>query len=105
MRRGGNDGWKYGKTFAKDDPIERRIKLEDWNFAVDELTKFNGLPYDRELKEIVAYENEIVSHICTLVLPDIKWHDSHVHGNVHEVWYMAIYLFPLFVESFFFLIL
>jgi len=93
------------KTFAKDDQIQGRITVDDWRFAVDELLNFNGLSYDQESKEIVAYENAIVSHISKLVLPDIKWHDSHVQGNADEVWYMAIYLSSLFVECLFFWIL
>jgi len=77
---------KKWEIFAKDDG---RIKVEDWKIALDELTKFNGLPYNRELKPaIVAYENEIVSHICRLVLPNIKWDASHVQGNAHEVFFL-----------------
>jgi len=51
--------------------------------AVHKLTKFNGLSYNQELKQILAYENEIVLHICKLVPPHIKWDDSHVQGNAY----------------------
>jgi len=72
------------EKFARDDP-QGLIKVEDWKYALDELTRFNGLSYDRESKPVLEYEKEIVSHICRLVVPDFKWEDSHFQGNAHEV--------------------
>jgi hypothetical protein len=68
------------KNWAKDDPKER-IKVDEWKEALDLLRSYNGISYARELQEIVPYRNEIVSHICGSISPDIKWYDSHVQGK------------------------
>jgi hypothetical protein len=77
------------EKWAKDDPNER-IKVDEWKEALDLLRSYNGISYNRELQEIVPYQNEIVSHICGLISPDIKWHDSHVQGksNICKVRYI-----------------
>jgi hypothetical protein len=74
------------ESFAEDD-AQGRIKVDEWKDALSELGSFNGTPYNRELKDIVAYENTIVSSICHSIQPDIKWDDSHVQGksNICEV--------------------
>jgi hypothetical protein len=61
--------------------------VDEWKDALSELGSFNGEPYNRELKDIVAYENAIVSSICCSIPPDIKWDDSHIQGksNICEV--------------------
>ena len=68
------------ETWAKEDPKER-IKVGEWKDALELLRPFNGISYNRELQEIVAYRNDIVSHICSSVVPDIKWCDLHVQGK------------------------
>jgi hypothetical protein len=74
------------ESFASD-YAQGRIKVDEWKDALSELGSFNGISYNRELKEIVAYENVIVSSICHSIQPDIKWDDSHVQGksNICEV--------------------
>jgi hypothetical protein len=49
------------ERWAKDDPKER-IKVDEWKEALDLLRSYNGISYNRELQEIVAYRNEIVSY-------------------------------------------
>jgi len=68
------------EKLAKDDP-KKRIVVSDWKYALDVLRSFNGLEYNKQLKEIVAYEDEIVSHVCKSIVPDLKWDDSHVQGK------------------------
>lgn len=60
---------------------EGQIKVNEWKDVLHELTKFNGISYNCNLKEIVAYKNEFVSHVYELVLPKRKWEDSHVQGK------------------------
>jgi hypothetical protein len=74
------------ESFAEDD-AQGRIKVEEWKDALNKLGSFNGISYNWELKEIVAYENAIVSSICDSIQPYIKWDDSHVQGklNICEV--------------------
>lgn len=43
------------EKFAMDNLVGR-ILVSDWKYELNELTKFNGLPNDRQSKEIVAYE-------------------------------------------------
>lgn len=68
------------KKMAKDDPKER-IVVSDWKDALDVLRSFNGLEYNKQMKEIVAYEDKIVTHVCKSIVPDLKWDDSHVQGK------------------------
>jgi hypothetical protein len=74
------------ESFVEDD-VQGQIKMDEWKDALRELGSFNGISYNWELKEIVAYENDIVSNICHSIHPDIKWDDSHVQGksNICEV--------------------
>ena len=69
------------EIFSKND-AKGRIKVKEWQDALHDLTKFNGILYDREVQEIEAYENKVVSAVCKLVPPDKKWDDSHVQGKV-----------------------
>jgi hypothetical protein len=68
------------KKWAKDDP-KKQINVGEWKEALELLRSYNGISYNRELQEIVPYQNDIVSHICDLISPDIKWYDSHVQGK------------------------
>jgi hypothetical protein len=82
------------ETWAKVD-LKDRIKVGEWMDALDMLRSYNGISYNRELQEIVIYRNDVVSHICNLILPDIKWYDSHVQGKVNICKVQHVELFVL----------
>jgi hypothetical protein len=79
------------ETLAKEDQ-KKRIVVNEWKSALEILGSFNGLDYDRVLKEITAYEMKIVSVVCESIVPDIKWDDSHVQGKsrICKVFNMSI---------------
>jgi len=52
---------------AKADP-KKRIIVSDWKYAFNVLKSFNGLLYDKNLKEIVAYKEKIVLHASSQLL-------------------------------------
>jgi len=72
--------FKKWKTFVEVDP-KKRINVSEWKYAFNVLRSFNGLLYDRNLKEVVAYEEKIVSHVCKSIALDIKWDDLHAQGK------------------------
>jgi hypothetical protein len=69
------------KKWAKADP-KGRIKFGEWKEALELLRSYNG----------------IVSHICDLISPDMKWDDSHVQGksNFWKVGYIHNVLLHVF---------
>jgi hypothetical protein len=85
------------KKWAKADP-KGRIKFGEWKEALELLRSYNGIVYNQELQEIVPYRDEIVSHICDLISPDMKWDDSHVKGksNFWKVGYIHNVLLHVF---------
>jgi hypothetical protein len=76
------------ESWAKDDP-KGRIKVGEWKETLNFLRSYNGILYNRELEEIGPYRNEIVSHICHSISPDIKWYNAHIQGksNIYKVRY------------------
>ena len=66
------------ETMAKADD---RIKVDEWKESLTWLGAFNGLVYDRHLKEVVAYRKEIVSNICEAIPSDNQYDESHVQGR------------------------
>jgi len=58
-----------------------QIVVSDWKYALNVLKSFNGVEYNKQMKEIVAYEDEIVTHVCKSIVPNMKWDDSHVQGK------------------------
>ena len=85
--------YKQWEFFAKDD-IEGRITVTQWKDALDVLGSFNGISYNRELMGIIAYQNDIVSNICSLISSDIIWEDSHVQGKLHIWKVLSIHIIP-----------
>jgi hypothetical protein len=70
--------FKKWETMAKDD---KRIEVVEWKESIRWFGGFNGLVYDRDSNEVVAYRKEIVSSICKSIPSDIKYDESHVQGR------------------------
>ena len=66
------------ETMAKSDD---RIKVDEWKDSLKGLHAFNGWPYDRHKKEVVAYREEIVSSICKAIPSENQYDESHVQGR------------------------
>ena len=66
------------EEMAKDD---NRIEVDEWKESLKGLPAFNGLVYDRHLKEVVAYRKEIVSNICKAIPSCNRYDESHVQGR------------------------
>ena len=60
---------------------DKRIKVDEWEESLKRLRKFNGWPYDRNSKEVVAYRKKIVSNICKAIPSDNQYDASHVQGR------------------------
>ena len=58
-----------------------RIKVDEWKESLERLRPFNGLVYDRNSKEAVAYRKEIVSNICEAIPSSNRYDESHVQGR------------------------
>ncbi|MCO5575249.1 hypothetical protein L7F22_029049 [Adiantum nelumboides] len=58
----------------------KRMNVLEWERALHSLCSLNGLIFDPSEGE-VAYLKKIVSSISTVVPPEIKYHDSGIHGK------------------------
>jgi len=84
------------ETLAKADP-RNQIIVSDWKYALDVLRSFNGLPYDKNLKEIVAYEEKIVSYVCKTISPNIRFDDFDLQGKSNILKVMTLELKIVFL--------
>ena len=72
---------KWFRTWETMAKADDRIKVDEWKESLKGLPAFNGLVYDRQSKEVVAYRTEIVSNICKAIPSGNPYDESHVQGR------------------------
>lgn len=61
--------------------VDKRVNVKRWKYALKVLRSFKGIEYKQFMRNGAAYRRTIVSDICLVLPPDIKWDDSHVQGR------------------------